>query len=157
MNSLATAIAIANDAHAGQLDRGGEPYILHPLRVMLAMTTEVGRIVGVLHDVAEKCPGWSIERIATRGFATGVTEPLRLLTRGPDVPYYAYIKSIVASGDTVARMVKIQDLLDNLRKARLRRLPPIDRIRLEGRYIGALILLDAPFAGLQEDYGHDPR
>lgn len=53
MSTLERAIAIAAQAHAGQTDKAGEHYILHPLRVMLSMDTEPERIVAVLHDVVE--------------------------------------------------------------------------------------------------------
>ena len=52
---LEKAIKIAVEAHTGQVDKGGNPYILHPLRVMLSLNTEEERIVGVLHDVVEDC------------------------------------------------------------------------------------------------------
>lgn len=54
MTSLKHAISIAASAHAGYLADDEEPYIFHPLRVMLALDTEDERIVGVLHDVVEK-------------------------------------------------------------------------------------------------------
>jgi len=53
--NLEKAIKIAVEAHTGQLDKGGNPYILHPLRVMLSLNTEEERVVGVLHDVVEDC------------------------------------------------------------------------------------------------------
>ena len=53
--NLEKAIKIAVEAHTGQVDKGGNPYILHPLRVMLSLNSEQERIVGVLHDVVEDC------------------------------------------------------------------------------------------------------
>jgi hypothetical protein len=53
--NLEKAIKIAVEAHTGQVDKGGNPYILHPLRVMLSLDTVEERIVGVLHDVVEDC------------------------------------------------------------------------------------------------------
>ena len=53
--NLEKAIKIAAEAHTGQVDKGGNPYILHPLRVMLSLNTEEERVVGVLHDVVEDC------------------------------------------------------------------------------------------------------
>ena len=50
---LEEAILIATRAHMGQVDKGNQPYILHPLRVMLRLQTEEERTVGVLHDVIE--------------------------------------------------------------------------------------------------------
>jgi GTP diphosphokinase / guanosine-3',5'-bis(diphosphate) 3'-diphosphatase len=56
MSTLETAIALAAAAHAGQTDKAGQPYILHPLRVMLCMQTNAERMVAVLHDVVEDTP-----------------------------------------------------------------------------------------------------
>ncbi|MGZ7078608.1 MAG: GTP pyrophosphokinase, partial [Thermoanaerobaculia bacterium] len=55
MSTLERAIAIAAEKHAGQTDKAGAPYILHPLRVMLRVSTNDERITAVLHDVVEDC------------------------------------------------------------------------------------------------------
>lgn len=60
MSTLELAIAIAAEAHAGQSDRGGAPYILHPLGVMLRMGNDTDWIVAVLHNVLEDCPGGAL-------------------------------------------------------------------------------------------------
>ena len=57
MSTLERAIAIAAKAHAGQVDKAGAPYVLHPLRIMLRKSSIDERIVAVLHDVCEDCPG----------------------------------------------------------------------------------------------------
>jgi guanosine-3',5'-bis(diphosphate) 3'-pyrophosphohydrolase len=53
MSTLERAIVIAAEAHAGVTDKGGAPYILHPLRMMLSLATTEERIVAVPHDVCE--------------------------------------------------------------------------------------------------------
>ena len=50
---LDKAIRIAAVAHEGQLDKAGQPYILHPLRIMFTKENEIERICAVLHDVIE--------------------------------------------------------------------------------------------------------
>lgn len=67
MSTLGRAIEIAVEAHAGQVDKAGAPYILHPLRVMLSLDGEEDRIVGVLHDVIEDCPAWTWTDCAPKG------------------------------------------------------------------------------------------
>ena len=62
-SSLERAIEIAARAHAGQTDKGGAPYVLHPLRVMLQLRDPVAQIAAVLHDVVEDCAGWSLARL----------------------------------------------------------------------------------------------
>ena len=54
MSNLDAAIALACKTHAGQVDKAGQPYILHPLRLMLKFQDEDARIVSVLHDVVEE-------------------------------------------------------------------------------------------------------
>jgi (p)ppGpp synthase/HD superfamily hydrolase len=62
MSTLERAIVIAAEAHADMIDKAGAPYILHPLRMMMDLTSAEERIVAVLHDVCEDCPGWTFER-----------------------------------------------------------------------------------------------
>ena len=81
MSSLERAIAIAAEAHAGQTDKAGAPYILHPLRVMLRLATEEERITAVLHDLCEDCPGWDFARLKAEGFPPQVIAALRSGTR----------------------------------------------------------------------------
>lgn len=50
---LEKAIIIAATAHQGQVDKAGEPYILHTIRVMLLGKTEDEKICGILYDVVE--------------------------------------------------------------------------------------------------------
>src|SRR6202034_2035323 len=80
MRELERAIAIAVEGHSGQVDKAGEPYILHPLRVMLNCATAEERIVGVLHDVVEDCPGWTFERLREEGFSDTVLTALDAVT-----------------------------------------------------------------------------
>jgi len=55
MSTLERAIALAAKAHEGQVDKAGAPYILHPLRMMLKLSSTDERITAVLHDVVEDC------------------------------------------------------------------------------------------------------
>jgi (p)ppGpp synthase/HD superfamily hydrolase len=68
LSNLQRAIAIATEAHEGQLDKAGAPYVTHPLRVMAALETIEEKMVGVLHDVVEDCPGWTFDRLRAEGF-----------------------------------------------------------------------------------------
>jgi (p)ppGpp synthase/HD superfamily hydrolase len=112
MSDLNTAIKIAIDAHAGQVDKAGEPYILHPLRVMLAMQTEIGRIVGVLHDVVEDSDLVGLGDILAF-FGPEVRDAVDAVTRRHGENYAAFIER--ASRNPLGREVKIADLRDNVR------------------------------------------
>lgn len=61
------AIEIAVEAHKGQVDKAGNLYVLHPLRVMMSLDAEDEKIVGVLHDVVEDCEGWTWDRLRSEG------------------------------------------------------------------------------------------
>lgn len=73
MSTLQRAIEIATLAHQGQVDKSGNDYIGHPLRVMEMGRTEDERIVGVLHDVVENTR-WSFE--ALQAYKKLIGEPV---------------------------------------------------------------------------------
>lgn len=110
--NLDLAIKIATDAHAGQVDKGGQPYILHPLRVMLAMETEDERIVAVLHDVIEDTAITANDLYWMHGFKPSIMIAVVALTRGKNEDYFDFIRRCM--GNPLARAVKIADILDNL-------------------------------------------
>lgn len=147
MSTFETALRIAAEAHAGQKDMGGEPYVLHPLRMALNLTTPEERVVALLHDVVEDCPGWSFDRIARYGFAPRIIEALKALTKDPDADLadeHQYMEFVErAAGNPLALAVKLADLRDN---CDLRRIPaPTDRdiARIE-KYQRAIELLCRP-------------
>lgn len=80
--TLERAIAIAAAAHEGQVDKGGAPYILHPLKVMLRVNTLEERIVAVLHDVVEDC-GISFDDLRKEGFSETVLTAIESVTKVP--------------------------------------------------------------------------
>lgn len=125
---LEKAISIAVEAHRGQIDKAGKPYILHPLRVMLAGNTEEEMICGVLHDVIEDTP-ISLEMLAEEGFSDTVLEALHLLTHDKGVSYEDYIRTLTQS--PLAVQVKLHDLHDNLNRDRLGILTLEDERRME--------------------------
>ena len=128
MSTLERAIAIALQAHAGQKDKGGEPYILHPLRVMLAMQHETGRIVAVLHDVLEDS-GITAHHLRAEGFAEEVIEALALLTKMPGESRLDAAKR--AAKHPLAWAVKLADNADNLDISRIPAPTAADYARLE--------------------------
>ena len=151
--NLEKAIKIAVEAHTGQVDKGGNPYILHPLRVMLSLDTEEERIVGVLHDVVEDCEGWTWERLREQGCSDEIIEALKSVSKTPeeekqfkkmDDPnekldhYLAFIKR--AKFNKIGRNVKAADIKDNLDISRIDDITESDIDRLN-RYKAALKLL----------------
>jgi hypothetical protein len=139
--SLERAIAIAASAHAGQTDKAGAPYILHPLRVMLAQKTEAARIVAVLHDVVEDGDGWTLERLRAEGFSDEVVEAVEAVTKRPEEKddYMAFVRR--AGGHPIGREVKRADLEDNCDLSRIVQPTEQDFERVE-KYRRALTELD---------------
>lgn len=126
--TLEDAIALAVEAHRGQTDKAGEPYVLHPLRVMLRLETQEERIVAVLHDVAED-GAVGLERLRGLGFPDRIVEALDALTRREGKETYAeYIERL--SGNRMARRVKLADLEDNMDVRRLARIGEVEAERL---------------------------
>lgn len=121
------AIQIAVCAHHGQRDKAGQPYILHPLRVMLRMQTNVARIVAVLHDVVEDSD-WTLERLRQAGFTPEMVGAVDALTKRPGELYQDAIQR--AAENQVARRVKLADLADNLNVARLTTMTQNDAERM---------------------------
>lgn len=138
MSTLERAIAIAAEAHRGQTDKAGAPYILHPLRVMLRLRGADERIVGVLHDLIEDTD-WTLERLRSEGFSPAVIDGVDAVTRRDGENYEAFV--LRAGRDPLGRRVKLADLQDNSDLSRIPEPTAKDRERLE-RYRRAIELLE---------------
>lgn len=110
------AIRLAFEAHAGQYDKSGLPYILHPIHLAEQMTDELSTVCAVLHDVVEDTP-WTLEELRQEGFPEEVIQVLRLLTHCPSISYLEYIRQL--SSNPTARKVKLADLRHNSDLSRL--------------------------------------
>jgi len=138
MSTLERAIAIAAEGHAGQLDKAGAPYVLHPLRLMLAVKTLDERIVAVLHDVVEDCPGWTFDRLRSEGFSEDVITALQAVTKREGESYEAFV--LRAAADPIGRQVKLADLHDDCDLSRIASPTPRDIERIE-KYRRAIALI----------------
>jgi len=137
VSTLERAIALAADAHQGQKDKAGQPYILHPLRIMLRLSGEQERIAAVLHDVVEDTH-WTLEQLRQEGFAEGVLEAVEALTRREGEDYFDFVRR--AAENPIARVVKIADLEDNADPSRIA--DPSDRdLKRIARYHRAMAFL----------------
>ena len=128
MATLEKAIGIATQTHQGQMDKGGEPYILHPLRLMLRMKTEDEMIIAVLHDLLEDTT-WTLEQLRSEGFTDEVVSAVKFLTRRHDESYDAFIERVKTNSN--AKQVKIADVEDNMNIQRISKLSSKDTHRLE--------------------------
>jgi hypothetical protein len=140
MATVEKALQIAAQAHEGQKDKEGQPYILHPLRVMKHVEGEAAQIVAILHDVVEDTQV-TLDDLRRAGFTEAVLQAVQCVTHHKDQPYAEYV--IACKDNPIARQVKLGDLADNcrldrtiLRPARLQRdLARIHRYFLSYRFL----------------------
>lgn len=127
MSVLEHAILIATEAHKGQKDKAGQPYILHSLRVMIALETDEERIVGVLHDVLEDTDVTEND-LRGAGYSEVVIEGIKSVTRLQSETYKEFI--LRAKENEIGCKVKMADLLDNLDVRRLKQISAEDHKRM---------------------------
>lgn len=128
MATIEDAISIAAQAHKGQKDKAGDPYLLHPLRMMLRMNSEGAMMAAVLHDVVEDT-GWTLEQLREEGFLDEVLEAVDCLTHRSGESYQEFVERVQTN--PIARQVKIADLEDNMNIRRISQLGAKDLERLE--------------------------
>jgi (p)ppGpp synthase/HD superfamily hydrolase len=116
MPTLERAIAIAAEAHAGQKNKDGGPYILHPVRVMMRVEGLDAQTAAILHDVVEDTP-WTLDQLRAEGFSESVLAAVDSLTHREGEEYVDYVAR--AGSNPLARRVKLADLEDNMNIMRL--------------------------------------
>jgi len=133
---LAKAINIAASAHVNDFDKGGQAYILHPMRVMNGLESKDPEVmqIAILHDVIEDCKDWSIQRLREAGFSERVLNGLNLMSKteadqkAGDEGYFNYIRRMFDNIDAI--LVKMSDIRDNSQVTRLKGLREKDTKRL---------------------------
>jgi (p)ppGpp synthase/HD superfamily hydrolase len=134
------AVSLAARLHGGQVDKLGEPYLGHLVRVMLRLPDDASdheRLAALLHDVIEEVPDGA-RKLAEAGVPARVIDLVAILTRREDEDYDAFVDRVAATG---ARRVKRADIEDNSDPARLARLPAEMRERLLKKYARAIGVL----------------
>lgn len=116
---IAGAIALAAEIHQNQYDKGGRPYILHPIRVMERLKHKEGdwQIVAMLHDVLEDNPqdvydNFQLGALIEAEFGLPVLDYVICLTRVDHEDYFDYISRV--KNQPITRAVKLADLEDNM-------------------------------------------
>lgn len=104
------AMMVAYNAHHGQVDKCGIPYIFHPIHLAEQMDDEISCTVALLHDVVEDTE-ITIKDLA-KLFPVEVIDAVNLLTRNKETSYYEYIEAL--KSNKVAVKVKLADLDHNL-------------------------------------------
>jgi (p)ppGpp synthase/HD superfamily hydrolase len=133
---LEDAIALACTAHRGQVDKNGQPYILHVLRVMMKQNDPVARIIAALHDVVEDS-ATTIADLRDAGYSEEICSAVDALTRRETEAYDEMIARVAAN--SLARRVKLADLEDNMDQSRRRN--GLDDAERQARYTRAYAAL----------------
>ena len=134
------ALKLCYDAHMGQTDKVGVPYVFHPFHLAEQMPDENSVTVALLHDVVEDSH-YTLEDLHQMGFAPEVLAAVALLTHDPAVPYEDYLIPIKAN--PIARRVKLADLAHNSDPTRVRVITDQMVARWE-KYRRAMDFLNAP-------------
>jgi hypothetical protein len=146
---LALADLVATQAHEGQVDKAGAPYITHPRRVAARVAARGGTVeqqaAALLHDVLEDT-SLTVEQLPLLGVPASVVDAVLALTKHDDEPYEEAVAR--AARHPVAHLVKRCDVDDNADPDRLARLDAPTRQRLEAKYAGARAVLDTMSDGI---------
>ncbi len=127
MTLIEKSLAIALRAHTGITDKAGRAYILHPLRIMAKMTTEIEMSAALLHDVIEDSDITATELLA-EGIPRVVVEAVLCLTKQSGENYHDFV--LRAKQNPIARKVKIADIEDNINVLRITNLTEKDLARI---------------------------
>ena len=142
------ALKIAYDAHYGQTDKSGTPYIYHPAFLAAQMDTEEEIVTALLHDVVEDTTV-TLSDLEREGFPPTVIDAVRLLTHKSG----SYLGGIIGlEKNPIAVKVKLADLRHNNNPTRNANLPPDEAARLREKYDEAERLLKECIAERDELY-----
>ena len=132
------AMRIAYDAHHGQLDKCGVPYIFHPLHLAEQMTTEYTCCAALLHDTVEDTDV-TLDELRAAGMPPAVVFAVQLLTHDPAVDYFDYVRNI--KSNPIAKAVKLADLAHNSDLTRWDRVSEVD-VERNRKYSEAKAILE---------------
>ena len=127
-NVFEKALMIAIQAHSGQTDKQGKPYILHPLAVASQLDSLELKTIALLHDTIED--SWvSKEFLLENGIPEELVEVIALLTKPKDMPYEDYLRRV--KQNPMALAVKKADLAHNTSPERAEGLNDYRRAKYE--------------------------
>ncbi len=122
------ALSLAKVAHAGQVDKGGNPYINHPIAVSEMLESEEEKTVAILHDIVEDT-AITLDDLRKQGFPEHVVEAVQTLSKGKGIAYEDYIENV--KKNKLALAVKIADMTHNSDLSRIQNPTAKDYARVE--------------------------
>lgn len=128
MKLIEKSLQIALQAHAGQTDKAGQAYILHPLRIMAKMNTEEEMSVALLHDVIEDSD-FSAASLLDSGISIAVVDAVECLTKLDGENYAQFIQRVLTN--RLAVKIKMADIEDNIQVLRMDSLSDADLERVK--------------------------
>lgn len=134
------ALKLCFEAHRGQSDKSGMPYVFHPFHLAEQMEDEESTVVALLHDVVEDT-AYTMDDLRDKGFGDRILDAIRLLTHDESVPYMEYILRI--KQNPIAKAVKLADLKHNSDLTRLDTITEKDLKRAEKYHAAIAILTEA--------------
>ena len=137
MKLIETSLQIALQAYAGKTDKAGREYILHPLRVMAKMKTDLEISAALFHDVIEDSDS-TAEQLLAEGIPAEVVEAVRYLSKNEHEDYMDFVTRV--KKNPLAAKVKVADIEDNIDILRLAALDEHDLARIR-KYHSAWHLL----------------
>jgi guanosine-3',5'-bis(diphosphate) 3'-pyrophosphohydrolase len=137
-------LIIMVNAHAGQFDKGGQPYALHPLKVMhyLRSDDEELQCIALGHDVIEDT-SVTYQELHDAGMTPRIIDGIRALTKLPGQTLNEYKQGVFSNVD--AMMVKRSDLRHNTDIRRLKGVTEKDLERM-AKYHVFFLELEAKLA-----------
>ncbi len=136
--SVQDAMALAIKAHAGQTDKGGKPYIFHPMRVMQKMESNSEQIVAILHDVVEDTE-ITLKDLKELGYSKRIIHAINCMSKQDGEDYFDYINRVKQS--TLSTTVKLADIEDNLSQSRIIGFSEVDVNKRVNKYSKAQQIL----------------
>lgn len=138
--SLEETIAFITAAHAGQTDKGGQAYHLHPIAVMNRLPEGADldlKLAALLHDVLEDT-AFDRQHLAAMGYSKRTLDAVEAVTQidGDPRSYAEKIDAIIASGNRDAIQLKLADMSENMDPDRLAALPSDKRAYFLAKYSG---------------------
>ncbi len=103
------AMKLAYEAHKGQTDINGIPYVFHPFHIAEEMPDEITTCVALLHDVVEDTDVTTKD--LERDFPKEIVEAVAMLTHNSNDTYTDYVTRI--KSNEIAKTVKLADLKHN--------------------------------------------